>query len=779
MLEGDLIVLLDSGTSTRGFVTADSASGACGVQRHEQGSGEPSLEYDNFVFQVFPGLSYRAKQELKELSAPTGGGRGGGRRRSISVGEDHNEEVLLAERARNEDRLNEATLDAVEAGTRRELLRFGQTVQLRHLKSGLFLCVRQSAALKDSSCREVVLGEGSMAAQLRLLPRFKIQTEGSAACYSHSVKFESIVLPGMHLHTSTKALEEDHALGMGSSLPRCLATPPCLELNAGAKFSTYLLRKFASFGEGQSTLLQTGLSPFRLYHPVSEAFVLASCDAEKNETSPEPRPLWLASGRGKDELRGPGAAVGSLPAHIPYLKTLTVPGGDEDASDPTDRRNHSCKGIWVFEALHRGKSQVVHWGDAVRLRHMPSGKYLCVDSAKGPIQRKLRSGAAAPTTFYSGRMVDDAASGLGEHVGDGRFADDAESLVFFVETDGQVDGNGAVPLSDVSIRLEHRRRVYDEGGDSEQDLTLHLHCSEFLKPKASPAAESRSFLVLFSTERSAQDGLSLMPVLSEENRLVQRAKSFIPHALRFARRLSDPSFPEPAPDKLGGICKFLLDIIGLQSRGNTDMDPTISWVARANSFLPAEFSALFDSEPDDRHQNVSRDVKLMDAVFSMSMAPYIRTFPQKPFPQAFKKLKLEMKGRGPVPMEGPRGVQKLVRANWPCLFVSSSEMCAKILTFTCACVAALLGACRSPAYVRRQHCLSKLLWKTFVDQLRRRLAALDGLHQIAARRSPRHGSDVVETPQLERGTTCRARDASAGYGICEDDSRFGATATSC
>ncbi len=53
--------------------------------------------------------------------------------------------------------------------------------------------------------------------------------------------------------------------------------------------------------------------------------------------------------------------------------------------------------------------------------------------------------------------------------------------------------------------------------------------------------------------------------------------------------------------------------------------------------MPAAFSNLFDGSPDNFAQRICRDMKLMDAVFEMGTAPYIRCFtnsgPGKPWKQ--------------------------------------------------------------------------------------------------------------------------------------------------
>jgi hypothetical protein len=62
------------------------------------------------------------------------------------------------------------------------------------------------------------------------------------------------------------------------------------------------------------------------------------------------------------------------------------------------------------------------------------------------------------------------------------------------------------------------------------------------------------------------------------------------------------------------------------------MDPKVDWVKRAAGLLPTAFSRLFSSgEPEPSAQNACRDLKIVDAVFHATVAPYARTYPHNGF----------------------------------------------------------------------------------------------------------------------------------------------------
>ncbi len=82
-------------------------------------------------------------------------------------------------------------------------IRYGDSIQLQHVKSGAFVTALESAALLDSECRGVSLSHmGSSAAVFKFMPRFKFQTEGSDVFFSHTVVVESCKQRGTMLHNS-------------------------------------------------------------------------------------------------------------------------------------------------------------------------------------------------------------------------------------------------------------------------------------------------------------------------------------------------------------------------------------------------------------------------------------------------------------------------------------------------------------------------------------------------------------------------------------------------
>lgn len=332
--------------------------------------------------------------------------------------------------------------------------------------------------------------------------------------YTHSIKLESVKQPGMFLHTSNTPYVELPTPSYG--LPRVLLTEKTYEVNVSAQFSSYTLSQYARFDSSEKNCLITALHSFRLYHSQSEAFVQASCNLDKDQC-PKRVPL---SGTQLE-----------LPPHLPYLRLLDDTG---EEPDPTDPRNHTSKSIWTFEPVSRRRSSTVRWNTPVRIRHVPSGRYLAVDT-----KRPLKT--VSPTeTWYMIYLADDSTTGeesdsededeaeaddaasevrstgsfRAEHGRSGsfyarrrlarRFAE-PEDMVFWVDADGM--SGSKMPSGDSTVRIEHWRE--GRGADGGR-LHLFLHNADIPKPpkrndtdEETEVIES-SLLLCFSDQRSAE-----------------------------------------------------------------------------------------------------------------------------------------------------------------------------------------------------------------------------------------------------------------------------------
>jgi len=131
---GDLVVLRDlDSPMTRGFVTANCATNACGVQVNDDEEADP-LNYEDFVFQVFPALSYRTMEEIenrKAAAASTGLKSKGSFKIVPNAATETKDEVsALMERANTEMRVNQAVIREVETGARRHAVSYKSCAHL-------------------------------------------------------------------------------------------------------------------------------------------------------------------------------------------------------------------------------------------------------------------------------------------------------------------------------------------------------------------------------------------------------------------------------------------------------------------------------------------------------------------------------------------------------------------------------------------------------------------------------------------------------------------------
>ena len=168
---------------------------------------------------------------------------------------------------------------------------------------------------------------------------------GSAVYYDDEVVFESVKHEGLRLHCSHGKEMEYHSVwpregdgrgirGPASLVPQTLRSLDTTEVNGGPDRSSFVLCRYATYIPGPPSLRTGGM--FRIFHPVAEGMICASCDSDKRK--------FLKSAR-----RGDGS-----PAHLPYLKKLDYP-------DPMHPSNSSAKGVWSTEEVNRATGADVFW----------------------------------------------------------------------------------------------------------------------------------------------------------------------------------------------------------------------------------------------------------------------------------------------------------------------------------------------------------------------------------------------------------------------------------
>ncbi|CAJ1427489.1 unnamed protein product, partial [Effrenium voratum] len=134
------------------------------------------LDFRDFLFVVVDQLSYRALKDLrkrKKLLALMGGGAG----TSLAV-----ELRNLEERARQE---HEENMHALRFGSHTVSLRYGDVVQLQHVRTGLYIGVRgKFSAEHQATSRRAELQDGTMASWLTVNPFFSHRTQGELVTFN-------------------------------------------------------------------------------------------------------------------------------------------------------------------------------------------------------------------------------------------------------------------------------------------------------------------------------------------------------------------------------------------------------------------------------------------------------------------------------------------------------------------------------------------------------------------------------------------------------------------
>mmetsp|Transcript_2615 Transcript_2615/g.3205 ORF Transcript_2615/g.3205 Transcript_2615/m.3205 type:complete len:705 (+) Transcript_2615:139-2253(+) len=117
---------------------------------------------------------------------------------------------------------------------------------------------------------------------------------------------------------------------------------------------------------------------FRFFHSELNAFMQASADSDKGE-------ILDAAGTSDDPLRV--WREDHTPAHVPYLKNFSnnVGAAGSGARSSTDAlldiRMLSAKAIWCFENVDFTTCTEISFNQPLRIKHVPSGKFLSVDSS--------------------------------------------------------------------------------------------------------------------------------------------------------------------------------------------------------------------------------------------------------------------------------------------------------------------------------------------------------------------------------------------------------------
>nr|XP_019924346.2 inositol 1,4,5-trisphosphate receptor type 1 isoform X2 [Crassostrea gigas] len=213
-------------------------------------------------------------------------------------------------------------------------VRYGEVVQLKHVFTGKFVHMSTTqTSQKDKNNMKVSLHEyNAKNAQFRILPRYKVKSEGEIVQLFDQIVFESVKSHGHYFHAS-EPFQIDH-FSYGS------------ELNLGVERSSFTLIGSYRALQEQDRFVRGG-SVIRLFHKELEAYLVAEGLFEDCVTEDV------------------------------HFRIRVIDQHKPRSLSP------STSGItyWQIEAEHSIlDGDILRWEQQVRLRHFLTRQYLCIDS---------------------------------------------------------------------------------------------------------------------------------------------------------------------------------------------------------------------------------------------------------------------------------------------------------------------------------------------------------------------------------------------------------------
>ncbi|KDO32192.1 hypothetical protein SPRG_03409 [Saprolegnia parasitica CBS 223.65] len=278
------------------------------------------------LFEVLPKMVYEATAAFEEAKASENAS-------TTSTGfSDAFSDLKF--KSESELRLNANVYDKLH-GTR---VKYGQTVQLRHIKTGKYIAMQPT---RDKETLEVVLSDGAAACHLTLLPRFKLRKTGEPVQL-----MDQIVLAATYkaqrfaMHVSTRSAVDGASTLVHASLSHASQWRLAPYDHSEKDVSSATMYQ-PDTGRG----LRSGLC-IRLLHLETSA--------------------WLGCGGGAVHLQAES-------------------GGASDAAD-TNSHLLSPETLWEVEKSCFLDGGLLHWTDSVCLRHVLTGQYLHVENTEAGLR---------------------------------------------------------------------------------------------------------------------------------------------------------------------------------------------------------------------------------------------------------------------------------------------------------------------------------------------------------------------------------------------------------
>jgi hypothetical protein len=182
--EGDLVWFRQEDESQNGTVLGNCSLKTVGVQVDDV---LPPLRFTDGLFRLCSRLHYRSKTEVSRIiKVANQSDNQAVARKELNL--EFEEQRMAAESAENAKLLTRL----VHSDSPQELIRYGDGVQRQHVNSGMFLAVHKTPAPLEPNCRKVSLKPGSLAAHLKILPKYKVRSLGSIVHADDQIVLQSV-----------------------------------------------------------------------------------------------------------------------------------------------------------------------------------------------------------------------------------------------------------------------------------------------------------------------------------------------------------------------------------------------------------------------------------------------------------------------------------------------------------------------------------------------------------------------------------------------------------
>jgi hypothetical protein len=167
---------------------------------------------------------------------------------------DYEEKRMAVEAQQNDEHLDRL-LRCGPGDPPQEPVRFGDVVQLQHVSTGLFLAVHKTPAQQDPNCRKVSLKPGSLAAHLKILPKYKVRVIGSHVHSDDEIVFQSVKQESIYIGATTSStmgnadseLDENGdtvATATHLRIPAVLRQEATMEVNGSMEKSSFTIKLY-------------------------------------------------------------------------------------------------------------------------------------------------------------------------------------------------------------------------------------------------------------------------------------------------------------------------------------------------------------------------------------------------------------------------------------------------------------------------------------------------------------------------------------------------------